>query len=73
MSALIEAGNALAETDMDAYTQIRARYPDAVNRDLADNSSYWAQFDEKPAAITANSVNDAYIKMSGDSNGSNFL
>jgi hypothetical protein len=69
MSALIEAGNALAETDMDAYTQIRARYPDAVNRDLADNSSYWAQFDEKPAAITANSVNDAYIKMSGDSNG----
>ena len=68
MLAFIYASNALFDTDHDAANKIFATLSDGVQRDLADNASYWKQF-EGPVAQISNSVNDSYLKANRQEDG----
>lgn len=67
--ALITAGNALYSSSPELFSLARRGYSDAVVRDFTDNSKFWEKYNEKPAAVVANKINDSYIKASGDDNG----
>lgn len=69
MEALILAGNALFEQDMDKYIEVRALYDEGVVRDLYGNSIYWDEFEDTVISNTANKVNDTYLKVNNQSDG----
>ena len=75
MLALIHTGNALYGKDAEKYYAIyREHYSEAVSRDLVANNEYWDQF-EKPivgetsVADIAEKVNDTYLKINDQSDG----
>ena len=69
MEALILSGNALYGKNPDLYYEIRATYDEAVNRDLAANSAYWAQFRNTKISNTTEKLNDTYLKANNQSDG----
>ena len=69
MEALILSGNALYSKNPDLYYEVRAGYDDAVNRDLAANSAYWAQFHDTKISNTTEKLNDSYLKANNQSDG----
>lgn len=69
MEALILSGNALYSKNPDLYYEVRAKYDDAVNRDLAANSAYWAQFHNTKISNTTEKLNDTYLKANNQSDG----
>ena len=69
MEALILSGNALYGKNPDLYYEVRAVYDDAVNRDLAANSAYWAQFHDTKISNTTEKLNDTYLKANNQSDG----
>ncbi len=62
-------GNALYETDPEAYWAIRGTLPAAVETDLRDNSAYWDQFRDNVVEKVSDTVYDAALKSYGDANG----
>lgn len=69
MEALILSGNALYSKNPDLYYQLRAGYDDGVNRDLAANSAYWAQFHNTKVSNTTEKLNDTYLKANDQEDG----
>lgn len=69
MEALILTGNALYAKNRELYYEQRAGYSDAVNRDLAANSAYWAQFHDTKISNTTEKLNDSYLKANNQSDG----
>lgn len=69
MEALILSGNALYAKNPDFYYELRAGYSDGVNRDLAANSAYWAQFHDTKISNTTEKLNDSYLKANNQSDG----
>ena len=69
MEALILSGNALYGKNPDLYYEIRAGYDEGVNRDLAANSAYWAQFHNTKVSNTTEKLNDTYLKANNQSDG----
>ncbi len=70
MLALIHTGNALYRKDADRYVEIyRNHYSEAVVRDLIANNKYWDKFEETKVAETAEKVNDTYLKVNNQTDG----
>ena len=65
----IHLGNALYETDPEAYWAIRGTLPAAVEADLRDNSAYWDQFRDNVVEKVSDTVYDTALKSYGDANG----
>ncbi|MDR0819378.1 MAG: DUF3810 domain-containing protein [Oscillospiraceae bacterium] len=64
-----ELGNALYETNPDAYVELAQRYSDLILLDFRDNSEYWENYEDTPAAVTVSVVYDGYLKSNGQSLG----
>ncbi len=70
MLALIHTGNALYRKDADRYVEVyRNHYSEAVVRDLVANNKYWDNFEETKVAETAEKVNDTYLKVNNQTDG----
>ena len=65
----IHLGNALYETDPEAYWAIRNALPEMVRADLRDNNAYWDQFRDNVVEKVSDTVYDAALKSYGDANG----
>ena len=65
----IHLGNALYETDPEAYWAIRNALPETVSADLRDNNAYWDQFRDNVVEKVSDTVYDAVLKSYGDANG----
>ena len=65
----IHLGNALYETDPEAYWAIRNALPETVSADLRDNNAYWDQFRDNVVEKVSDTVYDAALKSYGDTNG----
>ena len=65
----IHLGNALYETDPEAYWAIRNALPETVRADLRDNNAYWDQFRDNVVEKVSDTVYDAALKSYGDANG----
>ena len=68
MLALIYSTNQLYRVNPQAWEVVRAQLSEAVRRDLADNSRYWAKYDT-PVGDSATGVNDAYLKANDQADG----
>lgn len=66
--ALIYAGNALYDNDPDRYSELRKKYSDAIERDLAAIRTYWKKY-ETPVQDFSSSVNDTYLKVNRQEDG----
>lgn len=64
----IYAGNALAKEDMQEYIRLYGLLDTKAKEDLKENSRFWAQFEGK-AAETADRINDTYLKLNGQAEG----
>lgn len=65
----IHLGNALYDTDPEAYWAIRDALPDTVRADLRDNNAYWDRFRDNVVEKVSDTVYDAALKSYGDANG----
>lgn len=65
----IHLGNALYDTDPEAYWAIRDTLPETVLADLRDNNAYWNQFRDNVVEKVSDTVYDATLKSYGDANG----
>ncbi len=65
----IHLGNALYETDPEAYWAIRETLPETVEADLRDNNAYWDQFRDNVVEKVSDTVYEAALKSYGDANG----
>ena len=65
----IHLGNALYETDPEAYWAIRNALPETVSADLRDNNAYWDQFRDNVVEKVSDTVYDAALKSYGYANG----
>ena len=65
----IHLGNALYETDPEAYWAIRNTLPETVDADLRDNNAYWDQFRDNVVEKVSDTVYDAALRSYGDANG----
>jgi len=64
----IYAGNALAKENMEEYSRLYGMLDEAVKEDLRENSRFWDRYEGR-AAEAADRVNDAYLKVNGQSEG----
>ena len=60
--------NVLYRADYELWAAIRVTLNPAVEADIAANRDYWAKF-ESPVADAAQTVNDTYLKVNGQSDG----
>ena len=68
LSGWVYAGNALAETDRQAFEEIHGMLCERARKDLAENNRFWEQF-EGAAAETHERINDAYLRANGQQEG----
>lgn len=68
VSAWVYAGNALARIDSTAFATLYARINARTRQDMLYNNAYWQQFEGKPAEAHEQ-LNDAYLKMQGQTTG----
>ena len=68
VSAWVYAGNALARIDSTAFATLYARINARTRQDMLYNNAYWKQFEGKPAEAHEQ-LNDAYLKMQGQTTG----
>lgn len=64
----IYAGNALAKVDFEAYADVYGQLTEVVHADLDANSTFWEKYEGKVAEVQE-TVNDAYLKANGQSEG----
>lgn len=69
LEALIISGNALYDKNRELYYEVRNTYSEGVNADLNANSLYWKQFENTTVSITANKINDTYLKANNQVDG----
>ncbi len=67
-NAYIYTSNSLYASDRDAYLRVREKLSEDVLSDLKANNDYWNRFDTFVAQIS-DSVNDTYLKVNGQSDG----
>lgn len=68
VSAWVYAGNALAQIDSTAFATLYSRINARTRQDMLYNNAYWQQFEGKPAEAHEQ-LNDAYLKMQGQTSG----
>lgn len=68
VSAWVYAGNALARIDSTAFATLYGRINARTRQDMLYNNAYWKQFEGKPAEAHEQ-LNDAYLKIQGQSTG----
>lgn len=68
VSAWVYAGNALARIDSTAFATLYGRISARTRQDMLYNNAYWKQFEGKPAEAHEQ-LNDAYLKIQGQSTG----
>lgn len=66
--ALIHASNALYREDPEAYFELRQRYGEGLNKDLAAYSAFWKPYQGK-VNDTADQINDTYLKTNRQADG----
>lgn len=66
--AFTYASNALYSTDAETANTVFSQLSGGVRRDLEYNNAYWDKF-KGPAADTANSVNNSYLKVNDQKDG----
>lgn len=64
----IYAGNALAKEDYAEYVRLYGLLDEKIREDLEANNRFWARYEGK-AAEAADKVNDAYLKINGQAEG----
>ena len=69
MLALSYATNRLYSEDRDLYFKVRALYDEGVVTDLIANSEYWKQFEDTMASKVGESMNNTYLKINNQSDG----
>jgi hypothetical protein len=69
MLALVMAGNALYQSNPDLYSEVTNLYSEGVKKDFRNNSTYWAQFDNKTISTVSNKINDTYLKANSQTDG----
>ncbi len=69
MEALIIAGNALYDKDIERYHEVSATYSNPVRIDLNANSDYWRQFENTVTSNIAEQVNNTYLIMNDQKDG----
>lgn len=69
LMALTHACNRLYDADSEAYFEIRELISDGVIEDQADKSRYWKQFDGTVAQKVGETVNDTYLKLNSQEDG----
>ncbi|MCQ2506085.1 MAG: DUF3810 domain-containing protein [Lachnospiraceae bacterium] len=69
MMALIYAGNALAEVDIEEYRKLWSTYSDGMIRDILANNEYWKQYQKKKVSQVSEKVNDNYLKANDEEDG----
>lgn len=70
MLALIYAGNQLYEDDPIRYNELIQTYSKEMLRDLEDDSRYWKRFENTIISKVSNRLNDHYLKVNLQENGS---
>lgn len=69
LEALIYAGNALYDQDVDLYREVSASYQVEVRLDLNANSEYWRQFENQGISNAVDRINNAYLKINDQADG----
>jgi hypothetical protein len=69
MQALIIAGNALYDKNVDLYREVAATYSNEVRLDLNANSEYWRQFENQVLSNAAEKINNSYLMMNDQEDG----
>jgi hypothetical protein len=68
MLALINSMNALANTDIEAYSVLHQQYSEGVKKDLEAEDNFWKKYSGKIEKISSK-VNNSYLKSNGQSDG----
>ena len=69
MLALIYAGNKLYEDSPELYRELYVTYSPGMKADLKENSVYWAQFKDKVLERVGEKMNDTYLKINNQTDG----
>jgi hypothetical protein len=69
MQALIIAGNALYDKNVDLYREVAATYSNEVRTDLNANSEYWRQFENQVISNAVEKINNTYLVMNDQEDG----
>ncbi len=69
MLALIYAGNKLYEDSPELYRELYATYSPGMKADLKENSLYWDQFKDKVLERVGEKMNDTYLKINNQTDG----
>ena len=68
MLALVHSINRLYSVDYNAFCQVNDTLSDGVRRDFAYNNTYWEKH-EGPVAAVSEAVNDTYLKVNNQQDG----
>ena len=68
LMAYVYLGNALHDTDYEAWLAVYESLSDQVHRDLADHNAYWARYDT-PVAEASDKIYEGMLKTYGDDRG----
>jgi hypothetical protein len=69
-SALVHLVNSYNKSvDKNTYGVMYAALPEQIKRDFAADNAYWQPFREKPRQEIAETANDTYLKVNGQSDG----
>ncbi len=69
LNMLEYVGNALWAVDREAYREIFGALPEAVKGELRAYAEFFRQFSNSTASKVSNAVNDTYLKVNGEENG----
>lgn len=69
MEALIIAGNRLYEDSAELYYEVATLYDDGIYADFAANNEYWKQFEDTKTNEIGEKVNDTYLKVNKQTDG----
>ena len=69
MLALVHVDNRLYTADPQLLSQLSQTLSPGVRRDFADHNAYWAQFENQVIAQVSEVVNDTYLKVNNQQDG----
>ena len=68
VSAWVYAGNALAKTDREKFSELYMKINPYTRQDMMYNNEFWDRYDTKAAEVHEE-INDAYLKYNGQTQG----
>jgi hypothetical protein len=68
VSAWVYAGNALAKTDREKFSELYLKINPYTRQDMMYNNEFWNRYDTK-VAEAHEELNDAYLKYNGQTSG----